>query len=50
MVKEGDILWEPSKTFRDNANITAYMQWLKKHKGLEFNHYNDHWHWSVEEL
>src|SRR5699024_11083753 len=50
MVKEGDILWEPSKTFRDNANITAYMQWLKKHKGLEFNHYNELWHWSVEEL
>lgn len=50
MVKEGDVLWEPSKTFRDNANITAYMQWLKKHKGLEFNHYNELWHWSVEEL
>src|SRR5699024_1883409 len=50
MVKEGDILWEPSKTFRDNANITAYMQWLKKHKGLEFNRYDELWHWSVEEL
>lgn len=50
MVKEGDLLWEPSASFKENANITAYMKWLEKHKGLKFNHYNKLWQWSVDEL
>lgn len=50
MIQEGTVLWEPSVIFKENANITEYMNWLKENKNLAFNHYNELWHWSVENL
>ena len=35
-VDEGTILWEPSQEFREKANITRYLKWLKDEKGLAF--------------
>ena len=35
-VNEGDVLWEPSPQTIEDANITAYMRWLAKEKGLAF--------------
>jgi acetoacetyl-CoA synthetase len=29
-VSEGTLLWEPSAEFKENANITRYMRWLKR--------------------
>ena len=46
---EGTLLWEPSEEFKENANITRYMRWLKKEKGLSFEDYGELWEWSVTE-
>ena len=47
---EGTLLWEPSEEFKENANISRYMEWLEKEKGLSFEDYGELWEWSVTEL
>ena len=50
MLKEGDLLWTPSPERVERSNITAYLRWLRRERGLEFATYEDLWRWSVEEL
>ena len=47
---EGTLLWEPSEEFKENANVSRYMEWLEKEKGLSFEDYGELWEWSVTEL
>jgi acetoacetyl-CoA synthetase len=47
---EGTLLWEPSEEFKEYANITRYMEWLEREKGLSFDDYSELWEWSVNEL
>ena len=47
---EGSLLWEPSEEFKENANVSRYMEWLEKEKGLSFDDYGELWEWSVTEL
>jgi acetoacetyl-CoA synthetase len=47
---EGTLLWEPSDEFKENARISAYMEWLKDEKDLSFGDYNELWEWSVTDL
>ena len=47
---EGEVLWEPSPKIIENANITAYMRWLKKEKSMSFDNYAQLWRWSVYEI
>ncbi|MEE9613146.1 MAG: acetoacetate--CoA ligase [Desulfatiglandales bacterium] len=49
-VEEETILWEPSQEFRERANITRYMKWLKDRKGLDFDSYGPLWEWSVTDI
>ncbi|MDQ3860454.1 MAG: acetoacetate--CoA ligase [Actinomycetota bacterium] len=47
---EGTLLWEPSEEFKENANISRFMEWLKREKGLSFSDYGELWEWSVSEV
>ncbi len=49
-IKEGTILWEPPNDRIKAANITRYMKWLKKDKGLDFSDYDKLWKWSVTQI
>ena len=49
-ISEGTLLWEPSDEFIKQANITKYLNWLRKEKGLIFDDYNSLWQWSVTEI
>ena len=49
-VTEGMLLWEPSEETKQQANITYYMQWLQKEKGLHFDDPEKLWEWSVNRL
>ncbi|WP_229814370.1 acetoacetate--CoA ligase [Novosphingobium colocasiae] len=49
-VGEGELLWIPSKAFKDAAQITRYLDWLDREKGLTFADYDSLWQWSVAEL
>ncbi|MCG6909608.1 MAG: acetoacetate--CoA ligase [Deltaproteobacteria bacterium] len=47
---ESAVLWKPDRETIDAANITAYLRWLKRTKGLSFDRYDQLWHWSVKEI
>jgi acetoacetyl-CoA synthetase len=44
------LLWEPSEAQKQQANITHYMQWLEREKGLTFHNRQELWQWSVDAL
>lgn len=46
----GSILWEPPESIKEQANITHYMRWLEREKGLVFYTRDELWQWSVERL
>jgi acetoacetyl-CoA synthetase len=43
-------LWQPSTARKQQANITQYMHWLERERGLHFSSREDLWHWSVTKL
>ncbi len=43
-------LWEAGEDVKRAANITQYMQWLKREKSLNFQTRDDLWQWSVDHL
>ncbi len=49
-ITEGMLLWEPSQETKRQANITHYMRWLEKEKGLHFDDPEKLWEWSVDNL
>ncbi|MCF4165867.1 acetoacetate--CoA ligase [Zavarzinia compransoris] len=49
MVKEGDLLWTPSKQFVESSNVMLFMNWLRATRGLDFPDYDALWRWSVED-
>lgn len=50
MVREGELLWSPSEEFRREANVTAFMNWLREARGLEFSDYEALWQWSIGDI
>src|SRR5580658_6305028 len=49
-VKAGDVLWTPSAERIAGANVTAFQQWLRRERGLQFDDYAALWRWSVHDL
>lgn len=49
-VDEGDLLWTPSAERVANAQITAFVRWLERERGLRFARYDELWNWSVTDL
>lgn len=49
-IVEGSLLWEPTTTDRDAANLTHYLSWLHEQHGLYFQDYQTLWRWSVTEV
>ncbi|WP_193366995.1 acetoacetate--CoA ligase [Pelagibius marinus] len=43
-------LWQPSDARVAEANLTAFMAWLKQDQGLDFTGYDDLYEWSVGDL
>ncbi|MGH2590451.1 MAG: acetyl-coenzyme A synthetase N-terminal domain-containing protein, partial [Actinomycetota bacterium] len=49
-VAEGEVLWRPPEDLVANANLTRYLRWLERERGLSFGSYDDLWRWSVTDL
>src|SRR5437016_4919969 len=49
-IQEGDLLWQPSEEVKQQSNMTAYMHWLERTKGVTFGTPNESWEWSVTHL
>ena len=49
-VRDGDLLWTPGPDRVGRANVTAFIQWLARERGLDFDGYHALWRWSVTDL
>jgi acetoacetyl-CoA synthetase len=49
-ITEGDLLWEPSKEMKEQANVSKYMHWLDQNKEIRFANSEELWAWSVNHL
>jgi len=45
-----ELLWMPSQDKIAASGLWAYMKWLKNHRGLKFDGYEDLWAWSTDDL
>jgi acetoacetyl-CoA synthetase len=45
-----ETIWRPSEETIASANITRYLGWLARERGLDFTTYQDLWRWSVTDL
>lgn len=43
-------IWTPSDEAISNSGMTAYMSWLERERGLNFDGYGALWQWSVDRL
>ncbi len=50
MKKQPPKIWQPTKRFIENSNITAYLKWLEEKQGLHFEDYQTLWQWSVDNV
>jgi len=50
MPNMGELHWEPSAAFRDAAQITHFLNWLREQHGLEFDDYAALHRWSVQDI
>jgi acetoacetyl-CoA synthetase len=46
----GTVLWEPTAEAVGSANVTRYMDWLRRERGIALDGYDSLWQWSVGEL
>ena len=44
------VRWTPSEAFKQEANLTHYLNWLKEQRGLDFKSYQSLWEWSVSQI
>ena len=47
-IKDGDLIWRPSRKTIKDANLTGYMMWLENNLGKTFDSYRPLWEWSVD--
>lgn len=45
---DAKLLWTPSQQARDKSNLSHYISWLNKNKGLSFHDYQPLWQWSTD--
>jgi acetoacetyl-CoA synthetase len=46
----GDLLWTPPADVRQRSRVGDFMGFLARTRGLEFDSYEQLWHWSVTDL
>ena len=49
-IKEGSLLWSPSREVKQAANLSHYMTWLAQNSGRQFATYQELWLRSVDDL
>src|ERR1700694_3078948 len=50
LMAEGDLLWEPTESFKQRSVMAEYMRSLADSHGRQFDNYAELWRWSVTEL
>ncbi|QPC84468.1 acetoacetate--CoA ligase [Phototrophicus methaneseepsis] len=50
VLREGDLLWQPTPEMIANSHLTHYMHWLAETHDLHFDTYAALWQWSVTHI
>ncbi len=50
MVHEGDLLWQPSDARIERAEITRFIAWLGRERGVQTDSYAALWQYSIDHL
>jgi acetoacetyl-CoA synthetase len=50
VIREGDLLWTPSRERIERSQLTRFMRWLETERGRRFDDYASLWRWSVADL
>jgi acetoacetyl-CoA synthetase len=50
VTREGELLWEPSPEVKQKANLTLFLDWLRRERSRDFPDYASLWEWSVNDL
>jgi acetoacetyl-CoA synthetase len=50
MVGMGDLLWTPSEALKKDCELSHFMNWLRRERGLDFASYDSLWRWSATEI
>ncbi|MFJ8113658.1 acetoacetate--CoA ligase [Streptomyces sp. NPDC096132] len=45
-----ELLWEPSDDVIDASNLTRFTEWLRTHRGIRVDDYQQLWQWSIRDL
>jgi acetoacetyl-CoA synthetase len=45
-----NLLWQPSQKQIEQSNLTHYYQWLKEHKNLDIQNYEECYQWSISHV
>ncbi|MBW3669470.1 MAG: hypothetical protein KY443_09700, partial [Actinobacteria bacterium] len=47
---QGDILWQASPERLERSPLVAFVRWLERERGLQFDSYDKLWGWSTDAL
>jgi acetoacetyl-CoA synthetase len=50
MITEGQLLWTPTAKLVEECNLTRFMRYVERTRGLTFSSYAQLWQWSVDAL
>ena len=48
--RKPELLWEPPAERMERSTLVRYTEWLREHRGLSFDSYDELWQWSVGDL
>jgi len=49
-MREGELLWEPSKALRERCNMSAFLRAMERERGAAFGDYAALWRWSIGDV
>jgi acetoacetyl-CoA synthetase len=42
------LIWSPSSNFKDDSNMTAYLDWIAENYSYSFESFGELWDWSID--
>lgn len=43
-------MWTPTEEMTEASSMTAYMDWLRRERGVDCNDYHELWQWSIDDI
>jgi acetoacetyl-CoA synthetase len=50
LISEGELMWTPPPARVSSTRMAAFLQWLRRERGLDFADYTALWRWSTTDI